>query len=697
MSWRLGVDTGGTFTDVCLFDTESQDIVVTKISSTPDDPGKAVMDGVRAILAKHMGPGFKTFSLDKVDYFAHGTTVATNALLQERGVRTGLITTAGFKDLLELGRQKRPKLYDFAAQKPVPLVSRDMRFEVAERVRYDGSVVEAIDKQEIRSRVRSLRDAGVKAIAVCFLYSYLNPDHEDAVKLIVEEVYPSVFLSVSHDVLPEFREFERLSTTVINAFIGPVMQTYLARLQRSLKLADLPVEPKVTQSNGGVMTFDQAQQMPVRTLLSGPSAGVVGAAKIATRQGFPNIITFDMGGTSSDVALVREGRPTSSNGMVLDGRPVQASMLDINTVGAGGGSIAWVDAGGHLKVGPQSAGAMPGPACYGLGNEEPTVTDANVVLGLLNQHSLLGGTMAIDASLSFRAVERLAQKLGLSASEAAQGIISVVTANMARAIRVISVQRGHNPADYALVAFGGAGPLHSARLAAELGMKHTIIPQCPGAMSALGMLMTELRTDYTATEINLLSEDNLPNFARLLDSLEGQARKWFSREAVNGERTSLRRVIDVRYLGQNYELGVEVPLGRLDSDWLREVAGEFHAAHEARYGYNAFSGAIELVTFRIEARVEVPQASFPDIKGHQTTAPKPTAHRNVYLPEQRGYLTCPVYERDDLHPGHRVTGPCVIEQYDSTVFVLPQQTVVVGSSLVLVTSIAELFNSDGEE
>jgi len=689
MSWRLGVDTGGTFTDVCLFDTESHEIVVAKVCSTPDDPGSAVMDGVRAILARHAGLDDESFSLDKVDYFAHGTTVATNALLQEREVPTGLITTRGFKDLLELGRQKRPKLYDFTAQKPVPLVSRDLRLEVTERIRYDGFVVEGADDDEIRSRVKTLQVAGVEAIAVCFLYSYLNPKHEDAVRRIVKEEYPGVFLSVSHEVLPEFREFERLSTTVVNAFLGPVMQRYLARLQENLRAAGLSVEPKVTQSNGGVMTFDYAQQMPVRTLLSGPSTGVVGAAKIATQVGHPNIITFDMGGTSSDVALVRNGRPTSSNGIVLDGRPVRAPMLDINTVGAGGGSIAWIDSGGHLKVGPQSAGAEPGPACYGLGNEEPTVTDANVALGILNQETLLGGTMPIDASLSFRTVERLGRKLGLSACETAQGIISVVTANMARAIRVISVQRGYDPADYALIAFGGAGPLHSARLAAELGMNHTIIPQYPGAMSALGMLMTELRTDYTATEIKLLSEDNLPRVTRLLDTLETQAHEWFAQEVTNGERTSLRRVIDIRYRGQNYELGEEVPQGSPDSSWLRQVADNFHDAHERRFGYNNPDETIELVTFRIEARVEVPQASFTHFEEEPSPlALEPAAYRRVYLPEHKDYIECPVYERRDLQPGHQLTGPCVIEQYDSTTLVLPNQMVSTSPSLALTTGTA---------
>lgn len=686
MSWRVGVDTGGTFTDVCLFQSQTQTIEVAKVSSTPDDPGRAVISGLEAILARK-GVESDELNLGDVDYFAHGTTVATNALLQERGAVTGLITTVGFGDLLELGRQKRPKLYDFQAQKPGPLVPRDLRREVPERLQYDGTVSEALNKEAVRTEIRRLRDAGVEAIAVCFLYSFVNPEHETRVRKLIEEEDVDVFLSVSHEVLPEFREYERLSTTVINAFVGPVMKRYLAKLHDGLKAAGLRGSPKVTQSNGGVMTFEHAQEMPVRTLLSGPSAGVVGAAEICTPVGHPDIITFDMGGTSSDVALVRNGRPTSANGMVLDGRPVQTSMLDINTVGAGGGSIAWIDSGGHLMVGPQSAGAVPGPACYGLGNVEPTVTDANVVLGVLNQEALLGGSMPIDASLSFRAVENLGARLGLSVAETAQAIISVVTANMARAIRVISVQRGYDPADHALTAFGGAGPLHSSRLAVELGMSRTIIPQYPGALSALGMLMTELRTDYTTTGKQLLSEENLDSIRATFMSLESQAEQWFSEEAVHGERTSLGRVVDVRYRGQNYELGVEAPNGDPDASWLEAVARSFHDAHDTRYGYRSAEADIELVTFRVEARIAVPQASFPEQEPGGYEADTASAVRKVYLPEVGDYVECPVYERSALRVGNIVTGPCVIEQYDSTTLVLPGHTAEVLSTLAIRTDL----------
>lgn len=681
MALRLGVDTGGTFTDVCLYDDVTSEIAVVKVSSTPGDPGQAVIDGlraaVRAVSDDDMAP---------ISYLTHGTTVATNSLLEGRGAKTGLITTRGFRDLLELGRQRRPRLYDLTARKPSPLAARDLRREVDERVRFDGSVETALDTEQVRAEVRRLREEGVESVAVCFLYSYLRPDHERAVRQVLEEELPGVFISTSHEVLPEFREYERLSTVVINAFIGPVMQGYLSQLRSRLRELGLAVTPQVTQSNGGVMSFQMAEQLPVRTVLSGPSTGVVGAARLSLAAGVPDIITFDMGGTSTDVALVNGGRPTSSNGMLLDGRPVRAPMLDINTVGAGGGSIAWIDEGGHLKVGPRSAGADPGPACYGLGNEEPTVTDANVVLGILNRQALLGGAMPIDASLSFAAVERLGARLGLSAVETAQGIISVVTANMARAIRVISVQRGYDPVDYALVAFGGAGPLHSGRLADELGMSRTLVPQRPGALSALGMLMTDVRSDFTRTHLTKLEDGASGWLAGAFAELEREAAEWAEHERLAPEVRSLRRAADLRYAGQNYELTVSLPDGAVDEGWMARVRGLFHEAHRARYGYASPDSVVELVTIRVEVSGRVPHAEFPVCP--PAASPVESARvgsRPVYLPELGARVECPLYDRALLGPGHVVEGPAVIEQYDTTTFVLPRQRAVVDERLVIVT------------
>jgi N-methylhydantoinase A len=423
MAWRIGVDSGGTFTDVCLFEDASGRVEVWKVSSTPDDPSRGIAQGFEE------GVGRVGLEPADVGYFGHGTTVATNALIQHKGVKTGLITTEGFRDLLEIGRQKRPDLYDLQVDKPPVLVARDLRLEVPERLRHDGTVETRLDEQTVREAVRTLRDASVEAVAV---------------RIIAEE-FPEAFACVSHDVAPEFREYERMSTTVVNAYLGPVMQKYIHRLAERLQGLGLKVPPHLTQSNGGVIGFDQAARLPVRTVLSGPSTGVVAAQAVGRMAGFENLITFDMGGTSTDVALLQNGTCRLASEAVVHGYPIKAPMLDIHTVGAGGGSIAYVDSGGLLKVGPRSAGAFPGPVCYGKGNDEPTVTDANVVLQTLNPTHLLGGRMKVDQGLAKAAIGRLAARLGMDVMATAQGILSVVIANMARAIRVISVQRGHDP------------------------------------------------------------------------------------------------------------------------------------------------------------------------------------------------------------------------------------------------------------
>ncbi|QUL80672.1 hydantoinase/oxoprolinase family protein [Brevibacterium sp. SMBL_HHYL_HB1] len=547
MALRVGVDTGGTFTDVCLYDGGSKQLTVLKTPGTPHDPGEAVLVGADEAV------DLLESSYEEVEFFAHGTTVATNSLLEGKGAKVALFVTQGFRDLLELGRQRRPKLYDLFAQKPELLVDRDRIFEVEERVRYDGTIVRPLDPSTLEEQLEQHQDvlSEVDAIAVCYLYSFENPVHEEVTGKMLQAKFPQAFVTVSSDVLPQFREFERLSTTTINGYIGPVMQNYLRSLRERLAEKGLGVAPKVTQSNGGIISFTTAEDMPVRTVLSGPSTGVVGAAALASKSGFPNIITLDVGGTSSDLALVNNGTPTSTSGMELDSRPIQAPMLDISTVGAGGGSIAWIDNGGLLKVGPQSAGAHPGPACYGNGNIEPTVTDANVVLGILNNEALLGGKMPIDARLSFQAVEALGKRLGLGVEETAQGIISVVTANMAKAIRVISVQKGYDPAEYALVAFGGAGPLHSGRLARELGMKITLVPMAPGAMSAVGMLMTDLKADFVSTARTVLEPQALNRIVDVYESLKADATNWIREEAIAEGDESLHFFADLRYKGQN--------------------------------------------------------------------------------------------------------------------------------------------------
>ena len=683
MAWRIGVDSGGTFTDVCLFNDETGHVEVWKVSSTPDDPSRGIAQGVREGVAQvDAAPA-------EVGYFGHGTTVATNALIQHRGVPTALITTAGFRDLLEIGRQKRPDLYDLQADKEPVLVSRDLRLEVPERVRHDGTVETPLDEDALRRIARQLRETGVKSVAVCFLYGFMRPEHEIAARRILAEEFPEAFACASHEVAPEFREYERMSTAVVNAYLGPVMQGYIERLGG--RLADLGVTatPHLTQSNGGVIGFEQAARLPVRTILSGPSTGVVAAQEIGRLVGIDNLITFDMGGTSSDVALLAGGVCRLASEAVVHGYPIKAPMLDIHTVGAGGGSIAYVDGGGLLKVGPRSAGADPGPVCYDRGNDEPTVTDANVVLQTLNPTHLLGGRMTVRQDLARAAIGRVADRLGMDAMATAQGIISVVTANMARAIRVISVQRGHDPRDYTLVAFGGAGPLHAARLARELDIGRILVPRNPGILCATGLLLTDLRADFASTRLLTLSAAALPQIEAAFRTLRERAEAWFVEEAVPPEARRVARTVDMRYAGQNYELSVPLPDGPVTMAILDALAEGFAAAHERMYGFIAEGETVQLVTYRVEATGVVPKAAFraaPDAGPDASAAV--VGRRDVWLPEAGGFVSCPVYDREKLRPGNRIDGPAIVEQMDATTVVLPDMTAYVEPYLNLVLEVA---------
>ncbi|MFI7229473.1 hydantoinase/oxoprolinase family protein [Nonomuraea angiospora] len=672
MALRIGVDTGGTFTDICLYDTERNELRVFKVSSTPDDPGRAIIDGVSELLRIADAGGFADIS-----YFAHGTTVGTNALLTETGARTGLLTTRGFRDLLELARGRRPRLYDLQADKPAPLVPRDLRLEVTERVRHDGTVRTPLDEDEVRAQIRRLRDEGVEAVAVCLLYSYVLPDHERHLARWIEEEFPGAYVSLSSEVLPEFREYERLSTVVANAYLGPKVSGYLARLRERLGEKGLAARPYVTQSNGGVVSFAEAEKYPVRMVLSGPSTGVVGAARLASAAGHPDIITFDMGGTSTDVSLVQRGAPRASSGLDLDGRAIRTAMLDIHTVGAGGGSVARLDSGGLLKVGPQSAGAFPGPACYGHG-DLPTVTDANVVLQVLNPEYFLGGRMKIDPEASRRAVGTLAAELGMSIEDTAQGIIRVVTANMARAIRVISVQRGHDPRDYVMVPFGGAGPLHASRLAAELGMTTILVPESPGALSALGLLLTDVRSDFSRTAVMPLgtggADPSAGDVAAVFAELDAQAERWFEASDIEERARGTRRQLDLRYAGQNHELTVAFPAGPVTAESVAAALDDFAAAHERAYGYANPGNPVQAVTFRVQAWGEIDaRPSSSPVVGGRPEGEQPRS-REVYLPELGGFHECLVYDRAALAPGTAVEGPAIIEQMDTTTLVLPGST-----------------------
>lgn len=671
MTTRIGIDTGGTFTDVCVIDDDGR-LTVYKLPSTPGDPSLAILDGAR------QGLESAGVAPEAVGYFGHGTTVATNTLLEGRGARTGVITTEGFRDLLEIGRQERSDLYDLQVEKPPALVRRRDRLEVAERLRHDGTIERPLDVEAVRDAVRRLKSLDIEAIAVCFLYSYLYPEHEEAALEIIRQEAPEVYPSISHRVLAEFREYERLSTTVVNAYIGPIVAGYIERLKEQVRRLGVPVEPYITQSNGGLISLDVARELPVRTVLSGPAAGVAGAGQVASAAGLDDVITFDMGGTSTDVSLISGGAVQLGIGPrghpKVAGYPIRAPMIDINTVGAGGGSIAWIDSGGHLKVGPRSAGAEPGPAGYGRGGIEATVTDANLTLGILNREHLLGGRMPVDAAAADLAIQRLAVELGLEPMDVASGILSIVNVNMGRAIRVISIERGYDPRDFTLIAFGGAGPLHAARLARELEIPRVLVPTVPGALCALGLLLSDLRADFSRTLTAPALPDALDDVRHGFRELEADASAWLDREAVAQADRRLRRVADMRYVGQNYELAVDVPGGDLDESVLALLLDSFHAEHDRAYGFSAPGEPIQFVTIRVEALGLVPTPEFPEIK-RGGGAPEAAGSRAVHLSSAGGTVDVPVYQRERLLAGKRFDGPAIIEQMDSTTLALDGQTV----------------------
>lgn len=686
-NWRVGVDSGGTFTDVCMFDETERRVKIWKVSSTPDDPSRGIAQGVEEGMKVHAD--VDDAPLSPIRYFGHGTTVATNALIQHRGAKVGLITTDGFRDLLEIGRQKRPSLYDIFADKPLTLIPRHLRFEVPERLLHDGSVQTDLDEDAVRAAAHAMKDEGVEAVAICFLYAFINPDHEKRARAIVAEILPDVFLCASHEIAPEFREFERLSTATVNAYLGPLMHRYIHRLSVRLDELGLKSAPHLTQSNGGVSSFEAAASAPVRTVLSGPSTGVVAAEALGTQAGFPDIITFDMGGTSSDVALMTGGKTRQANEAVVHGYPIKAPMLDIHTVGAGGGSIARIDTGGFLKVGPQSAGADPGPVCYGKGADEPTVTDANIALQVLNPTHILGGRMAVHRDLAMEAIGGMADRLGLGVMETAQGIISVVTANMARAIRVISVQRGYDPRDYALMAFGGAGPLHAVRLAQELDIRTVVIPRTPGTLCAMGLLLTDLRASFPVTRLTPMIPDSVPAIGQALSEVVSKAGAWFEAEGIPEDSRRVMLSIDLRYEGQNYELSVPVGPEGFTAETLAETIAGFEAEHLRMYGFTADGEAINAVTFRAEAIGLVQKAQLPERPlGDPDATGAVIGAREIWFPETKTFTDSPIYDREKMTPGMTFEGPGVVEQMDTTVLIPPGTSVRVDAFENLIMELA---------
>jgi N-methylhydantoinase A len=682
----VGIDIGGTFTDAALVDGETGQVRVVKVLTTPEDPALGFMAALERGLAE-CGAGGR-----EVAAVVHATTVATNAIIEGKIARVGMLVTRGFRDILEIGRQIRSRLYDVHLQKPAPLVPRRWSLEVGERLDADGAVLEPLDEGAVRAAVRRLRAEAVEAVVICFLHSYLNPAHERAAAAIVRKEMPEAWLSVSSEVCPEFREYLRGSTAAVNAAVMPIVSRYVDALESRLAALGATAPFYVMQSNGGVMTSASAKERPVYMVESGPAAGVIAAAAVAAPYRYANVLSFDMGGTTAKVGLIQDGRLRLSTEMEVGaqavtplgegrggGYPVRTPVIDLVEVGAGGGSEAWIDAGGALRVGPRSAGARPGPACYGLGGAIPTITDANLALGRLDPAFFLGGEMALDAGAARRAiVERVAGPLGLDPLVAASGIVEIANAHMIGAMRLVSVQRGYDPRDFVLVAFGGAGPLHANALARELGIPTVLVPPSPGIASALGMLVTDIRHEFVATR--RLRLDGLAPAA--LDALfadfvaEGEAR--LDRDGVPPAERRVLRSADLRYHGQSFELPVTVPPGSLSAADLLRLRDEFHAMHERAYGYAAPEDPVELVNVRLAAIGVTPKPRrAPLAEGGPSAAPALKGRRDVWFAETAGFRPTQVLDRGKLLCGNVIDGPAIIEEPDASTLVHPGFTATV--------------------
>ncbi|HEX6024972.1 MAG TPA: hydantoinase/oxoprolinase family protein [Solirubrobacter sp.] len=677
----VGIDIGGTFTDLALYDSDSEAVVVHKVRSTPDDPGRALVSGIVELCDRG---GVEPGALDGV---LHGTTVATNAVLEHRGARTGMVTNEGMRDIVHIGRHQRPQPYSVMQDIPWqtrPFVRRADRVPVAGRIAPPtGETIVPLDEDAVRAAGRQLREAGVEAIAVCFLFSYLDPAHEERAAEILREEAPDCFVTTSASISPQFREFERFTTACMNAFVGPGTGRYLERLTDGLADQGVTTDLLVMRSNGGVASVAEAAERPVTLMLSGPAAGVLGAQWVGGLVGRRRLITFDMGGTSADIGLVTEAgiNEASARDTHIADYPLLVPMFDIETIGAGGGSIAHVDAAGAFKVGPRSAGAVPGPACYGYGGDEPTITDAHLVLGRIDPDRFLGGEMPLDTEAAEGVVDRLAGELGMERLEAAAGILTVANANMAQTIRSITVERGRDPREFALVAFGGAGPLHAAELAAMLGIPEVLVPPHPGITSATGLLTSDLRYDSMATVFAVEGSVDAAALNARFDELAEELLERLRRDGA--EDVTVERYLDCRYAGQGYEL--RIPVG--EEGYTEATLAAFHRAHEAEYGH-AFSDPIEVVNLRVTAtgprpklqHVGVSSGTLEDAAiGEATTVwrvegelqPLPTRH----------------LLRERLPVGESVPGPAIVYQRDTTIAVPPGWTATAEASgpIVLTT------------
>lgn len=666
----IGIDTGGTFTDFTLVTVPDGNYVFHKTPTTPADASVGILRGVNELLE------MAGVEAGDISFVCHGTTLATNAILEEKWARTGLITTAGFRDVIELARQRRPSFFNLDIPKPTPPALREARLEVSERIAHDGGIVTPLDEDGVREAVATLREAGCDAVAICFLHAYANPAHEKRAAEIVAEIWPEAYLSTSSGVLLEFREYERFATTAINASLLPVIDRYLERFEQGVGGLGITEQPRIMQSNGGAVSPAAVRARPVNTFFSGPAGGVIAAANLGVEAGYPDVITIDMGGTSTDVALIRKGVAGKSDVREMAGFPVRARTLDIHTIGAGGGSLAWIDPGGMLKVGPRSAGSKPGPACYGHGGTLPTVTDANMVLGRLHQTALLGGKMPVYPERGRKAIEdHLCDALGLDVERTAAGILEIINVNMMGAVRVISVEKGEDPRRFALTPFGGAGPLHVCDIAQLMDIPNIFIPQRPGILSSLGLLYADTEGDFSLTRLVPASEASCENINAAIMQLRERGRDWLKTERLDDNAAVYNWSVDLRYRGQNFELNTPVLADRIDAALMTSLVESFHAAHERSYGYRMAERGVEIVNVRLSLQVirPVPPAFRTGLASSRLEDAE-VDHRPVwYL--GRGFVDTPVYQRSRIPLETEFRGPAIIEQMDATTVIPPEACV----------------------
>ena len=655
---RAAVDIGGTFTDVVTVDESTGRLIQAKALTTYPDPTPGFLNALTKATDRA--------ELERVGY---GTTLATNAVLTKSGARTALLTTAGFRDVLEIRRTHRSSLFDIYEQIPDPIVPRPLRFEIPERTASDGSEVTPLDEQAVRVAASRIRQAGVESIAVCYLFSFMNPDHELRTREILREEIPALAedITISSEALPLHREYERTSTTVINAYLTPLVRSYFSRLRAELQESRLFAWLQMMQSNGGLVRPERAASFPILTLLSGPAGGVMASAYLGELLGETNLLTLDMGGTSCDVAGITHGEPDTRLDFEIGGYAVSYPTLDIHTVGAGGGSIAKVDRFGRMSVGPDSAGSDPGPACYGRGGELPTVTDANLLLGVYDPDFQLGGEIYPDIDLAAHAVERhVGKPLGLSVTEAAAGIIRLVNANMMHALRTVSIERGRDPRDFALVPFGGAGPTHGVHIAEELALRRVVIPPIPGCNSALGILSSDVRHDLVATLRARMTRLAPTELADALAVMVEEAQRELDEDGIPPKKRSLRASLDMRYAGQAYELNVPLSSLRPDPTTMSQAVADFHIAHETRYGHALADDLVDLVNVRLTGLGHTPKPLLGG-DGHVAGKAEPRTRRRVVSVRGQAEVV-PIYHRADLRPGQTVATPCIIQQLDSTTY-----------------------------